>query len=194
MCPCACVYGHKDKVPLPLGEKLQRLIALNFKSHLHRQESVHTSFHLLCVWVVYVLLSRFLVISWAFCSTGSPGDGEKEDKHGFDVVENSLPSQNKAKERSLKKKKYWKRDAKCNCLLNHVQKKSIITMLFPAVLHTWGIIRLAVLHTNDNKESLTEESNCENTELCNHQDLSSFYSLLSFHNSYFPTVAFPLWD
>lgn len=84
-------------------------------SHLHRHESElrHTppytsahTFPLLSPWCVCVLFMCFyvfpLVISWAFCSAGTLGDGKRRQTW-FDVVEFFCHRRMRKRKRSLKK-------------------------------------------------------------------------------------------
>lgn len=117
----------------------------------HQQACAHTHTHLF-FFLLCVLFMCFYVFSLVITrALPEPQGTGKEDKHGL-MWSNFPPSENKERENKRKRKpkkiettRKW--DAKCDCLLNHIQKWFKVTIFPPVVLHTWGIIKPDVLHT-----------------------------------------------
>lgn len=75
---------------------------------MHESEHTHTRAHtptLLSPWcVLFMCFYVFpLVITWAFCSAGAPGDGKRRQTR-FDVVEFSAIGERGKEKGALKKK------------------------------------------------------------------------------------------
>lgn len=97
------------------------------RPNINRPARTHTHMQNLFAVCVCVLFMCFYVFSLVITQAlPEPQGTGKEDKHGL-MWSNFLPSENKERENKRKRKPKkiettLKWDAKCDCLLNHVQK------------------------------------------------------------------------
>lgn len=144
----------------------------------------HTPFFFFLLCVLFMCFYVFsLVITRALPEPQGTG---KEDKHGL-MWSNFPPSENKERENKRKRKpkkiettRKW--DAKCDCLLNHIQKWFKVT-IFPLLCFIHGGLLSPMSFTQPQWGIIGWGIGLWDTVLCNHRDLSPFYKLLSFCNS-----------